>query len=601
MSESKSSIVRTRFAPSPSGPLHVGGARTALLCWAYAKAHGGSFILRIEDTDQKRSSDAACRALMQDLHWLGIEWDEGPEYDGCGGGEHGPYFASQRLDLYHRYIDILLEQGKAYRAFEGPEQLEAARATARAEKRVYRYDRAALKLDGATIQRYLDEGRPHVVRFKLPNDEPIVVRDEVRGEVTVDPKEMDDFVILKADGYPTYHLAVVIDDELMDVTHVIRGQEHLYNTPKHVLLQDALGFRRPVFAHLSLILNPDGSKMSKREKAKVARRAAKEYLKAKSVEERKAWIAELVSLDKKPKSLLTGIEAKHKHRFQDVDHNFSAREFQSFLEGDTDEPAIAHLIEDKLGIDLPEVDVQDFRLSGYLPEVLINYLALLGWSPGHDIEKFDRDFLVTHFDLDRVIKSNAKFDRAKLLAFNLDAIQAMSPNQFRELSYAHYREYHPEFVEKLSADQFDMLALSPEQFDMLAAANHSRSKTLDDTVKSSQFFIMSHDAIEYEETKGVRKALCNGDPSGYDHLAAIKPMLADLTAWTKDAIEHALNNYAQEHADGKLGKVAQPLRIAVSGTTVSPAIFETLAILGRDAVLNRIERCLSNRKLSSST
>ncbi|MCZ6612649.1 MAG: glutamate--tRNA ligase, partial [Planctomycetota bacterium] len=253
MSESKSSIVRTRFAPSPSGPLHVGGARTALFCWAYAKAHGGKFILRIEDTDRKRSSDAACRALMQDLHWLGIEWDEGPPHDGCGGGEYGPYFASQRLDLYHRYIDILLEQGKAYRAFEGHEQLEAARATARAQKRVYRYDRAALKLDQATIQTYLDKGRPYVVRFKLPNDEPIVVRDEVRGEVTVDPKEMDDFVILKADGYPTYHFAVVIDDELMNITHVIRGQEHLNNTAKHVLLQDALGFRRPVFAHLSLI------------------------------------------------------------------------------------------------------------------------------------------------------------------------------------------------------------------------------------------------------------------------------------------------------------------------------------------------------------
>ena len=590
MSQTNPTAVRTRFAPSPSGPLHVGGARTALFCWAYAKAHGGSFILRIEDTDQKRSSDAACQALMHDLRWLGIDWDEGPEFEGVGGGDFGPYFCSKRLDIYHKYIDQLIDEGKAYRAFETPQELDEARSDAKRQKRGYRYDRSALKLDQATIQTYLDESRPYVVRFRLPNDEPIVVRDEVRGEVTVDPKELDDFVILKADGYPTYHFAVVIDDELMNITHIIRGQEHLYNTPKHVLLQDALGFRRPVFAHLSLIFNPDGSKMSKREKAKVARKAAKEYLEGKSAEERKLWFARLESLDKTPRDFLPDDKSRHTKLRRPVDHLFTADEFAQFydrfIDSETDEPGIAHLIADDLGIDLPEVDVQDFRLSGYLPEVLTNYLALLGWSPGNDVEKFDRAFLIEHFDLDRIIKSHAKFDRDKLLAFNLDAIQAMSPKQFRDLWYAHCHEYHPDFVEKLS----------PEQFDMLAAANQSRSKTLEDTVKSSQFFIMADDAIEYEQTKAVRKALCNGDPNGYDHLAAIRPLLADLTDWTKDAIEPVVDKYSQEHANGKLGKVAQPLRIAVSGGTISPAIFDTLAILGREAVVNRITRCLACRE-----
>lgn len=590
MSQTDPTAVRTRFAPSPSGPLHVGGARTALFCWAYAKARGGSFILRIEDTDVKRSSEAACQALMQDLRCLGIEWDEGPEFDEMGGGDLGPYFCSKRLDIYYKYIEQLIDEGKAYRAFETPQELDAARQNAKRQKRGYRYDRAALKLDQATIQTYLDESRPYVVRFKLPNDEPIVVRDEVRGAVTVDPQELDDFVILKADGYPTYHFAVVIDDELMKITHIIRGQEHLNNTAKHVLLQDALGFGRPVFAHISLIFNPDGSKMSKREKAKVARKAAKDHLEGQSPEERKFWFAQLESLDKKVGEVLPDDKSRHTHLALPVEHLFTPEEiaqfYQGFVDSENDELGIAHLIADDLGISLPEVGVADFRLSGYLPEVLINYLALLGWSPGNDIESFDRDFFVEHFSLDRIIKSAAKFDREKLLAFNLHAIQAMSPEEFRDRWHAHLSAHHPKFTDRLS----------DEQFDMLASANQSRSKTLEDTVQSSQFFIMADDAIEYKQTKTVRKALCDGDPSGYDHLAAIRPLLAALNDWTKEALQENVTNYAMEYAEGKLGKVAQPLRIAVSGGTVSPAIFDSLAILGREAVVNRIARCLACRE-----
>ncbi len=551
--------VRTRFAPSPSGHLHVGGARTALFCWAYAKKRGGDFILRIEDTDQKRASDAASLGFLEDLHWLGIDWDEGPAFATSGGGEHGPYFCSQRLDIYSRYVQQLIDDGKAYRAFETPEQLDAARKKAQSEKRNYRYDRAALELDDTTIQQYLAQDRPHVVRFKLPNDDAVEIHDEVRGPVSVDAEELDDFIIIKADGYPTYHFAVVVDDELMNVTHVLRGQEHLNNTARHVLLQDALGFRRPSFAHVSLIFNPDGSKMSKRDKDKQLRKAVKQK-----------------GIEAPPIDPSTGdpvIPGEHwRWWLESKDHQLELN--------------FAMALADALDTTLPEINVDDFRRAGYLPEVLLNYLALLGWSPGDDREKFDVEFFVKTFDLDRIIKSPAKFDRDKLLAFNLDAIQAMSSSEFRDHWRAHCRIYHPQFIEQLTDDEFDLLA----------AANQARSKTLDDQVRSSRFFILGDDEIVYQESKPVRKALCNGDPNGYTHLENVLPVLTELGAWTSPDIEQVVTAYAESHAEGKLGKVAQPLRIAVSGGTVSPAIFDTLTILGRESVTNRIRRCLDKKK-----
>jgi len=564
MSRPVESIVRTRFAPSPSGHLHVGGARTALFCWAYAKGQhsgggGGKFMLRIEDTDQKRSSDAASMAFLEDLKWLGIEWDEGPIFEGCGGGEFGPYHQSERLDIYNRYLEKLIQEGKAYRAFETPLELDAARDKARLEKRPYRYDRASLQLSPQIIQQYLVEGRPHIVRFRIPDGlQTVTVHDEVRGDVTVTNNELDDFVIRKADGYPTYHFAVVVDDELMGVTHVIRAQEHLNNTPKHVLLQDALGFRRPVYAHISLINNPDGSKMSKRDKDKALRAAVKAR-----------------GLAKPPSGVME--PDRWEWWLAEKDHQL-----------DLDE---AERLADHLNINLPEINVDDFRRHGYLPGVLVNYLALLGWSPGGDIEKFDAQFLIERFDFDRVVKTAAKFDREKLLAFNLDALQAMPREEFVRLFREHCREFHPEFLEKLS----------PEKFEMLARANHERSKTLEDPIKSNRFFILRDDEILYEQSKAVIEALSKGDPNGYAHLEALLPILRSLSDWSVPSIEHAVKQYAEEHAEGKLGKVAQPLRIAVSGGVVSPAIFDTLTILGKQSTLNRIERCLARRPVASGS
>lgn len=535
----ESSIIRTRFAPSPSGHLHVGGARTALFCWAYARGRGGRFVLRIEDTDRKRSSDAASQAFLEDLAWLGIEWDE------------GPFYQSQRLDLYHEHAQRLIDSGRAYRAFETPDELDAARAEATRAGRTYRYDRAALDLDPAVVERSVADQRPHVVRFKVPDEGEIVVDDVVRGPTAVPAAQLDDFVILKTDGYPTYHFAVVVDDELMGVTHVIRAQEHLSNTPRHVLMQDALGFRRPAYAHVSLIFNPDGSKMSKRDKDKALRRAVHER-----------------GLDRPPEGVMAD---EHWHWWlSDKDHQLEL------------EPA--ERLAEALGVNLPEIDVEDFRRAGYLPEVMVNYLALLGWSPADGTEKFDAEYLVEHFALDRVIKSPARFDRDKLLAFNLDALQAMSGVAFRDRLLEHGRRYRRAFLDRLGE----------ERFPLFAASNHARSKTLDDPFRSCRFLVIGDDEVVYEESKAVRKALDGGEPSGRDHLEALAPILATLDDWTVETLESTVTAYANERAGGKLGKVAQPLRIAASGGTISPAIFETLFLLGRDSTFNRIKRCLGS-------
>jgi glutamyl-tRNA synthetase len=397
-----------------------------------------------------------------------------------------------------------------------------------------------------------------VVRLRVPDDEEIVIRDQVFGEVRKHASELDDFVIIKADGFPTYHFAVVVDDELMKISHVIRAQEHLINTGRHLLIQRALGFAEPTYAHVSIITNPDKSKMSKRDKDKALRAEVKRR-----------------ALTEPPRSPSTGEPVVDPEQWSwwlsDSDHQLEL------------EAAIR--LGESLRIALPEINVDDFRRAGYLPDVMVNYLALLGWSPGGDIEKFDRRFLIEKFDLGRVIASPAAFDRDKLLSFNLDALHALPADEFVARYREHCLAYRPEFIR----------ALSPAQFDMLARANQPRSKTLDDTIESSRFFIAADDSIEIEQSKPVLKALTGGEPSGYDHLEALTRLLRDVPDWSVPNIEAAVRAYVDEHAGGNLGKAAQPLRIAVSGGMVSPAIFETLAILGRDSVLRRIERCLQSR------
>ena len=549
----------TRFAPSPSGHLHVGGARTALFCWAFAKGRGGKFLIRIEDTDQKRSSDAASVGFLKDLDWLGIRWDEGPEYtapDGTvvGGGPNGSYFQSERLAIYARYTEKLLSEGKAYEAWDSQDELEAMRKEAAARKEAFRY-RFRGEISPDQRAGYIAEGRVPVVRFRSPQV-PVTINDEVLGDATLPAGEVDDFVIRKKDGFPTYHFAVVVDDELMGVTHVLRAQEHFTNTAKHILLQDALGFRRPTYGHLSIIKNPDDSKMSKRDKDKVLRKAVKEKALSAppagsvSAEEWSRWIGDdNVQLD---------------------------------LDG-------AIRLADALKVTLPEINVDDFRRSGYLPEVICNFLALNGWSPGHDIEKFDHAFLKERFGLDRVMKTPAKFDRVKLLAFNTDAITGMAPDDFARRCHAHAVQYRQDYLAKLG----------DANFALLMKACQERSKTLDDPFRSNGFLLVADDALAFSDDKNVRKALgvgaapADGARSGLDHLRAMRAVLAGLPDWTQPAIEAAANAYAAEHAQGKIGSVAQPLRIGVSGGTVSPPIWDTLVLVGRDSALARIDRCLA--------
>ena len=539
-----SKIIRTRFAPSPTGDLHVGGARTAIYCWAFAKGCEGKFILRIEDTDQKRSSGEAALGFLDDLKWLGICWDEGPAFQNCGGGNVGPYYQSQRVGLYKEHLKRLLDSGRAYYAFETTEELQAERQKALKNKKPYRYNRASLELPKETIEQYLKEEKPYVVRFKVLDTAPLSFFDEVVGEVTIERNEIDDFIILKADGFPTYHFAVVVDDSLMKVTHVIRGQEHLNNTFKHLLLQDALEFDRPTYAHISLIFNQDGSKMSKRDKDKAIRKYVQEN--------------EIRSPD--------GDEAKWSEWLSSKENQLPANEASDLAQ--------------MFNIELPEINVEDFKSGGYLPEVLLNYLCLLGWSPGNDIEHFDAKFLVENFSLDRLVKSPAKFDRAKLLAFNLDALQKLSSDEFEMRLLEWCKSYAPEFA-KLG-----------DKFSIFASANHARSKTFRDAVVTSKFIIERDDELKWEDSKSVKKALFKGEVTGLSLLPYAKQALSEIEHWNANAIDECLHSCAKKHADGKLGKVAQPLRIAVAGGPISPPISDTLILLGKESTLLRIDRCL---------
>ncbi len=543
-----STKVKTRFAPSPTGHLHVGGARTAIFCWAFAKANDGAFLLRIEDTDRNRSSDQATEGFFSDLQWLQMLWDEGPEMYNSGGGNDGPYYQSQRLDIYKEQLQKLLDSGLAYYAFETADELGEERKKARAEKRAYHYNRASLGLSPETVQEYLAEGKPHVVRFKVPDGESLTVTDSVLGDVTVERTEVDDFVIVKGDGFPTYHFAVVVDDGLMEVTHVIRGQEHLNNTFKHILLQEALGFECPTYAHLSLIFNPDGSKMSKRDKDKTLRKYVREH-----------------AIESPPEGC---ISEDSWAKWQSSKHNQLATE---------EATALAQT----LGIELPEINVDDFKQAGYMPEVLLNYLCLLGWSPGNDIEQFDANYLVENFSLSRIVKSPAKFDRAKLLAFNLDALQKLSSEEFESRLLVWCQEFAPEYA-KIS------------NFSLFASANHERSKTFRDAAITSSFLIMEDESISWPDSKPVKKALIKGEVNGLSRMPAVIDAFQNLVTWDSDSIDSCLHTLADELADGNLGKVAQPIRVAVAGGPVSPPIGDTLVLLGKESVIVRLERCLEH-------
>ncbi len=406
-------MIKTRFAPSPTGHLHVGNARTALFSFLWARHNDGTFLLRIEDTDRQRHQEEAVGKIIDDLRWLGISWDEGFE----AGGPDSPYRQSERLDLYRDYANKLLEAGKAYYAFETVEELDAARKAAEAAKQTFRYKTPATLPTEADARKAREAGRPVVIRLRCPGTL-ATFHDDVFGDIVTPPEEQDDFVILKQDGFPTYHMANVIDDALMGVNYIMRGQEFLGQTWRHVLLREAMGFPEPGYCHLPLILDMQGRKLSKRD-------------------------------------------------------------------GD--------------------VDVHSFRKSGYLPETLANFIALLGWSPGQDREKMTLEEMIQLFSPERINKANAKFDRTKLLAFNTDAIGAASEDRL----IAGLKDF-------LSMNETAIPWRDEAVVRQLVKANHG-IRTFADVVAKCNVLFVADNAFDYD-AKAVDKVLAKGDNAGYNVL-----------------------------------------------------------------------------------
>jgi len=481
-------ITRARFAPSPTGSLHIGGARTALFNYLVAKKSGGCFLLRIEDTDRARHMEDAVQQITRDLKWLGIEWDEGVGR----GGDFGPYRQSERLEIYSGHIEKLLDSGQAYYAFDTPEELDAMRTAAQERRENFRYPRPDTFPTGDQAESATAEGRPVVVRIVNPGKD-ISITDEVFGEVTIPADQTDDFIIRKADGWPTYHLANVVDDGLMGVDFICRGQEFLGQTWRHVILREALGLPEPKYAHLPLIMDAQGKKLSKRD-------------------------------------------------------------------GD--------------------VEVDQFRRAGYLPEALVNFIALLGWNPGDDRENFSLSELVEAFDLSGIGKSNPKFDRDKLMAFNTD--HAAAADNSRLLAC---------FIDYLSVAETSIPTDDEGLLDRVLKLSEG-FRTFEDVVNKCEALFVEDDSIEYE-TKAVKKVLKKNEGEGYSVLESIIPELEELD-WTVEAMETWMRGYCDENQLG-MGKIAQPLRVAVTGTTISPQIFDTLEILGKDSTIDRIRRCMNNR------
>ena len=462
------STVVTRFAPSPTGLLHIGGVRTALFCWLYARKHGGTFILRVEDTDRERSTPEAVQVILDGMDWLGLHADE------------GPFYQTQRYPRYREVIRQWLAEGKAYHCYCTKEELEEMRNAQLARKEKPRYD-GRCRAGGQPRA-----GVTPVVRFRNPQDGAVIVDDAVHGKVAFQNAELDDLIIERSDGNPTYNFCVVVDDYDMKVTHVIRGDDHLNNTPRQMNMLRAMGVEPPVYAHLPMILGPDGTKLSKRHGA---------------------------------------------------------------------------------------VSVLYYREEGYLPEALLNYLARLGWSHGEQ-EIFTLEEMTALFDIKDVNKSASAINPDKLAWINQQHLMKLPPSRIaQELRWQ---------LERLGVDASKGPALEP-----IVEAQRERSKTLKDMAVASRFFFAAPEA--YDE-KAARKNL-NAETKPL--LEQARAALAGLGEWTAASVHGAIQSLAEASGAG-LGKVAQPLRVAVSGGGVSPPIDQTLAILGRAETLARVDRALAH-------
>jgi glutamyl-tRNA synthetase len=536
--------VITRFAPSPTGYLHVGNARTALFAWLLARHHGGRYLMRIEDTDLARSTQQSVNALLEDLNWLGLERDNAELM-----------YQSQRLDIYNAIIEQLRARDLAYKAYETTDELDAMRKTAEREKRPFIYRRR--QLTDEQIRQYESDGRPHVIRFAMPVKQYRFTDVVLEKEIVLSPQQVQDFVIRKADGMPTYHFGVVVDDAEMKITHVLRGQEHTLNTFNHIALQEALGYGRPIYAHLPVILNTDGSKMSKRDRDKKIRQQAFNWIK--NTKRSGLDIASASSLA--PSRIESWLK-------------------DDKLQLDLDEQKKVMPIVGLKEADLPEIFVHDFRWNGYLPEVLLNFLALLGWSPGGDREQMSVQEMVERFALEGVGASNAKFGRDKLLAFNTDAAAKARPDRLLA-AFKDFLSTNPESpVNQANDEQLKHLLEMKVGF-----------RTFRQVEEASAFFFVPDEQIQYDAS-AVDKVLLKQDKQGANVLREIEGVLSGISDWTTHALESAVQLYCDQKQLA-LGKVAQPIRVAITGSTISPPIFPSLEMLGRERTLARIRRCLA--------
>jgi glutamyl-tRNA synthetase len=489
--------MRVRMAPSPTGPLHIGTARTSLYNYLAARRAGGIYVLRIEDTDAARSTVEFEADIIDNLHWLGISWDEGPQIAGGEDvGEFGPYRQSQRMDRYAREADRLLASGAAYRCWCTPEELEAVRREQEAAKEAPRYNRRCLTLADAERAAFEAEGRTSVIRFKV-EAEKIVFDDLIRGEVEFDNALLGDFVIVRADGVPLYHFAVVIDDEEMAITHVIRGEDHLSNTPKHVALIRAMGYREPRFGHIPLILNADRSKMSKRKS---------------------------------------------------------------------------------------QTSITAYREEGYLPEAMVNFMAFLGWSPGTEEEIFSLDELAKRFDLAKVHKGGAVFDRDRLDHLNGVYIRNMTDEQLA----IRLRPWIPDAV--ADADLLRIVPLIKE-----------RMVRLGDAVSLMGFVWEPDEVVASWYAPELLHPKKGGPAEATRALERARGLLGELDEldFSADLLEQRSREAAAE-AGMKPGDFFTPIRVAVTGRTVSPPLFDSLELLGRDRALARIDLAIGKLSVGAA-
>jgi glutamyl-tRNA synthetase len=481
------SDVRVRFAPSPTGNLHIGGARTALFNWLFARHTGGKLILRIDDTDTARSTDASRRQILSALRWLGLDWDEGPEI----GGPYEPYYQSQRFEIYRAAADELVQKGLAYYCYCTPEELTQRRQQAMKDGKAPRYDGRCRDLSPEKRDRLEAEGRKPVIRLRIPDSGETVVHDYFRGEVSFANELLDDFIIMKSNGVPAYNFATVVDDAQMKITHILRADEHLSNTPRQILAYQAMDKTMPIFAHVSMILAPDHSKLSKRHGA---------------------------------------------------------------------------------------TSVEEFRDQGYLAEALINYLALLGWSPDGEDEILLLPEMVRQFSLDHVGKTAAIYDVRKLTWINGHYLNEADLDGVTDL-----------VVPLLQERKLIPQEISPELHRYLldvVGAVRSRVKTIDEIAEASVYFFT--DAFDYED-KGVRKHF--GKEGVAEVLTRARERLAILEPFTVENAEEAYQQLSEELGI-KAGEVIHPTRMALSGRTMGPGLFELMIILGKEKSLARLQRAI---------